>query len=137
MNHFKNKSEEFVYQACRHSFLSLWSYANPKGKDGHKELCDILVVCDPDIVIVSVKEITFTNSGNISTDLKRWWKRAIESSVKQIYGAERFIQKTSYVIRSDGKLGLPFPKMNERRIHRIAVALGGKSRLPIPFGNFR
>jgi hypothetical protein len=53
-----NKAEEFVFHICRETFLSLWSYANPLGKNG-KELCDILIVCDPDIVIFSVKEIEF------------------------------------------------------------------------------
>ena len=51
-----NPAETFVLRLCRQSFLSLWSYANAQGKSG-KELCDILVVCDPDIVIVSVKAI--------------------------------------------------------------------------------
>jgi hypothetical protein len=74
-----NRSEELVYNLCKKSFLSLWSYANPKGKNG-KELCDVLVVCDPDIIIISVKEIELTNSGDVSTDWKRWQKRAIEKS---------------------------------------------------------
>jgi len=37
----KNKAEEFVFHICRETFLSIWSYANPRGKD-NKELCDIL-----------------------------------------------------------------------------------------------
>ena len=49
-----NSTEQFVYRTCRKSFLSLWSYANPRGKPG-KELCDILIVCEPDLVIFSVK----------------------------------------------------------------------------------
>jgi len=48
-------SEEFVNWVCQQSSLSLWSYASPRGKKG-KELCDILVVCDPDIIIISVKD---------------------------------------------------------------------------------
>jgi len=43
-----NKSEEFVSKLCEKTFLSLWCYRNPQGKDKGKELCDILVVCDPD-----------------------------------------------------------------------------------------
>ena len=131
-----NRSEEFVYQVCRRSFLSLWSYANPRGKDKSKELCDILVVCDPDIVIFSVKEIGLTDSGDISTDWKRWRKRAIESSVKQIYGAERWIENASHVVRNDGSEGLAFPDAPQRRIHRVAVALGGDGKVPIQYGYF-
>ncbi|MBD2606313.1 NERD domain-containing protein [Scytonema hofmannii FACHB-248] len=135
MNKPVNDSEEFVYKVCHKSFLSLWSYANPRGKN-FKELCDILIVCEPDIIILSVKDIKLTNSGDIETDWKRWLKKAIEDSAKQIYGAEKWIKSTSHIIQSDGTQGLPFPSSEVRRIHRIAVALGGDNQVPIQFGDF-
>ena len=70
MNQLFNESEQLVYDICKKSFLSLWSYANPLGKN-LKELCDVLIVCDPDIIIISVKDISITDSGDISTDWKR------------------------------------------------------------------
>lgn len=130
-----NRSEEFVYRVCRRSFLALWSYANPRGKQG-KELCDILVVCDPDIVIISVKEIGVTDSGDIAIDWNRWLRRAIGKSVTQVYRAERWIKNAARVIRSDGSDGLPLPDASQRKIHRIAVALGGDGKFPIQFGDF-
>jgi len=136
MNQPINKSEEFVFQVCHRSFMSLWSYANPIGKGKNKELCDILVVSDPDIIIFSVKEMGISNSGNIATDWERWRRRAIEGSVKQIYGAERWIENANNVIRSDGSDGLPFPDRSNRRIHRVAVALGSQGKVPIQFGDF-
>lgn len=136
MNEPVNDAEKFVYQICRQSFLSLWSYHNPRGKDAKKELCDILVICDPDVIIISVKEIELKNSGNISTDIDRWRKRAIEESVKQIYGAERWISSATHVKRNDGSIGLPFPEKKVRRIHRVAIALGGDGNVPLHFGNF-
>jgi hypothetical protein len=135
MNQCFNESERFVYDISRKSFLSLWSYANPLGK-GSNELCDILIVCDPDIIIVSVKEIGLKDSGDISNDWERWRKKAIEASVKQIYGAERWIAEAANVIRSDGSLAIAFPDRKVRRIHRIAVALGGDGKVPIHFGDF-
>lgn len=131
-----NNSEEIVYQVCHRSFMSLWSYANPIGKDKSKELCDILVVCDPDIIILSVKEIGVSDSGDIATDWDRWRRRAIEGSVKQIYGAERWVANANNVIRSDGSDGLPFPSRSNRRIHRVAVALGSQGNVPLQFGDF-
>ena len=130
-----NKAEEFVYGLCRKSFLSLWSYPNPLGKDG-KELCDILVVCDPEIIIVNLKDIGLKNSGDFSIDWKRWHSKAVEASYAQIYGAERWIKSAQSVIRNNGKPGLPFPKQSERRIHRVAVALGGEGKVPIEYGDF-
>jgi hypothetical protein len=68
------ESEELVYRLCTKSFLSLWSYPNPRGKRG-KELCDILVVCEPDIIIFSVKEAAFKDTGN-----KVAWERRREKT---------------------------------------------------------
>ena len=129
-----NSAEEFVYRVCKHSFLSLWSYANPQGKEPSKELCDILIVCDPHVIIFSVKEIKVTNSGNPEIDWTRWRKRAIQESCKQIYGAERRIKSSTEVVKQDGTPGLMLPKTP--CIHRVAVALGSQGKTPIEFGDF-
>ncbi len=129
-----NRSEDFVYNICRHSFLSLWSYANPQGMSG-KELCDVLIVCDPDVVVVSVKEIGLGDTGDISTDWDRWSRRAIDASAKQIYGAERWLKSAKRVVKSDGTDGLSLPDLQKRRVHRVAVALGSEGRAPIKYGD--
>ncbi|MDP1990661.1 MAG: hypothetical protein Q8K00_06510 [Syntrophales bacterium] len=135
MNQIINESEQLVYDICKKSFLSLWSYANPLGKNS-KELCDTLIVCDPDIIIISVKYIRITDSEDISTNWQRWRKRAIDDSVKQIYGAERWIESASHVIRSDASIGIRLPEKQNRRIHRVAIALGDQGKAPIAFGDF-
>ena len=128
-------SEELVYRLCSKSFLSLWSYPNPRGKS-QKELCDILIVCDPDIVIVSVKEIQVDETEEMSTSLKRWRKRAIDKSCKQIYGAARWLESATHVITSTGEKGLALPDLDKRKVHYLAVALGGRGKTPIYFGDF-
>ena len=135
MNQLFNESEQLVYDICENSFFSLWSYANPRGRNS-KELCDTLIVCDPDVIIISVKDVRITDSGDISTNLKRWHKRAIDASARQIYGAERWIQEASHVIRSDGSVGITLPEKRNTRIHRVAIALGGRGGAPIAFGDF-
>jgi hypothetical protein len=129
-----NRAEEFVFHVCRETFLSLWSYANPIGKDG-KELCDILVVCEPDIVIFSVKEIKLTESGDIETDWKRWNRQAIGKCANQVYGAERWLKTATYVIKSDGSAGSKLWADHERRIYRAVVALGSKDKVPMVYGD--
>lgn len=136
MNQTVNSTEEFVLRLCQQSFLSLWSYANPRGNKAGKELCDILVVCEPDIIIFSVKASELTEHDDLSTPWSRWRKRAIEASVRQIYGAERRIKTAREVIRKDGTAGLSFPEVSVRRVHRVAVALGSKGKVPILFGDF-
>jgi hypothetical protein len=42
----------------------------------------------------------------------------------------------SHVIRDNGSIGLTLPDTSKRRIHRIAVALGGEGKTPISFGDF-
>jgi hypothetical protein len=117
------------------SFLSLWSHANPRGKPG-KELCDILVVCGPDVIIFSVKAIDVSSAKDPVVALLRWRKKAIEQSASQIYGAERWLQTATHVIRADGCAGLALPPVGHRRIHRVAVALGSKGQSPVEFGDF-
>lgn len=131
-----NSSEDLVYQVCKRSFLSFWSYANPRGKQKGKELCDILIVCDPDVIIVSVKDRKLTDRGDLSVDWARWRRNAIEDSCKQIYGAERWLKSAAHVVRGDGSRGLPFPKEPDLRIHRVAVAFGGEDRVPLQSGDF-
>jgi hypothetical protein len=126
------KSEELVYRLCTRSFLSLWSYPNPRGKKG-KELCDILVACEPDIIIFSVKEVAFKDTGD-KVGWERWRRAAIEESCSQIAGAERWIETNPSVITKDGEPGLAFPAL--RRVHRIAVALGSQGEVPMTFGDF-
>jgi hypothetical protein len=131
MNEAVNNSEQFVYDICSKSFLSLWSYINPQGKSPAKELCDVLVVCDPHVIVISVKDIQLKNTDTPDVDWKRWQRKAIEDSVKQIKGAIRWLDKSEYVIQKNGSKGLALPPINERIYHRIAVAFGAKREVPI------
>jgi hypothetical protein len=131
-----NTTEEFVLRICRKSLLSLWCNCNPLGKNLWKELCDFLVVCDPHIIIVSVKDVQFQEHKERTAASERWNRKAIDESVKQIYGAERWLATAPHVIRSNGLPGLRLPEPEVRRIHRIAVAFGGKGEVPIKSGKF-
>jgi hypothetical protein len=124
-----NATEEFVYHICKNSFLSTWSYPNPRGKEAGKELCDILVVCEPHIVIVSVKDVQYKDTGRAKVDRKRWERKAIDGSVKQILGAQRFLDNASHVVKRDGTKGLPLPASAHRKYHRIAVAFGADRKV--------
>jgi hypothetical protein len=130
-----NKSEEFVLGLCKRSVLSLWCYNNPRGKEPGKELCDILVVCDPHVIIISVKEVLLKTSDNPSVEFNRWERKAVDASIKQIYGAERWLASASRVVRSDGEPGLALPPKADRKVHRIAVAFGGRDQVPIASGD--
>jgi hypothetical protein len=129
------RSEELVHRLSRDSFLSVWTYPNPLNSKG-KELCDVLVVCDPHVLIFSVKEIEYKDTGRPEVDVERWRRAAIEESSKQIYGAQRAIDQQTSVVSSENILAISFPSSDTRKIHRIAVALGAKDVVPLTFGDF-
>lgn len=125
-------SERFVTYLCGRSFLKLWTHPNPKGKKG-KELCDCLVVCGPHIIIISVKENEYKNTGD-STGWERWAKAAVEKSASQIWGAERWLETVDEVLRHDGRI-IALPQRAERRYHRVSISLGGRGQVPIKWGD--
>ncbi|MBC7852601.1 MAG: hypothetical protein IAF94_04115 [Pirellulaceae bacterium] len=127
-------SELFTHKVCTDSFLSLWCHNNPLGKTG-KELCDVLVVCDPDIVVFSVKEIELGDPED-HVQHERWQRKAVDASVKQLYGASKWLQRASHVIHADGSKGIPLPSTDKRRIHRVAVAFGSGGHCSISSGDF-
>ena len=126
-----NNAEQFVYDVCQRSFLALWSYVNPQGRRPGKELCDILVVCDPHVIVVSVKDIKLKNSGKGEVDWDRWRRKAIDDSIRQIKGAIRWLNHAERVTKKDGSPGLLLPPLTRRIYHRIAIAFGGSRKVPI------
>ncbi|MCJ7651493.1 MAG: hypothetical protein MUP85_23030, partial [Candidatus Lokiarchaeota archaeon] len=127
-------SEKYVYELSQHSFLTLWCYPNPKGKKD-KELSDVLVFCYPHIIIISVKEIEPTDSGNIDVDWQRWKKTALEKSFNQLYGAERYLNSINKLKLFDGSPGPLLPQIKDRIYHRVAIVIGGEKKMPLLWGD--
>lgn len=125
-------SEKFVAVLCERAFLRLWTHPNPKGKKG-KELCDCLIVCGPHVVIISVKDNEYRETGD-KTGWERWTKVAIDKSIAQIWGAERWLDTVESVERADGRT-VALPPKSQRRYHRIAVALGSRGEVPLTWGD--
>lgn len=131
MNTGLTPSEKFVTELCHRAFLKLWTHPNPFGKND-KELCDCLIVCGSHVVIISVKEIEYKDTGD-KTGWDRWHRKAIDASVDQIWGAERWIAEASAVVRKDKRV-ITLPPKDKRTIHRIAVSLGAKGQTPVRWG---
>lgn len=131
-----NDSEKFVGDISKKSFLSFWSFPNPKRSDNNKELCDLLIVNDPYVIIISVKEINIKNSGNIDVDRQRWHKKAIEKSYRQIYGAERAIKELkTKIFTHDEKHEIKFPNMEDMIVYRVGISFGRKQHFDLPIEN--
>ncbi|WP_436411816.1 hypothetical protein [Petrimonas sp.] len=128
-------SEKFVSELCEKSFLPFWSFPSPLGKK-NKELCDVLVVCENSIIIISIKDIKVSEHSDENIQYERWQKKAIQSSIDQIYGAERFLKNVDEITLSDRVTKNQLPPYSNREIFRIAIAFGRKSEYSLETGDF-
>jgi hypothetical protein len=126
-------AERYLKELCNRSFLSLWSHSSifrdqgktaPSG-DG-KEVCDLLVIFQDDIIIFSDKDCAFPDTGRLELDWCRWFRKAILKSADQVWGAERWIKTNPDRLYLDRRCTQPFPiqvpDLTKARFHRVIVA---------------
>ncbi|MCB9421431.1 MAG: hypothetical protein H6667_16630 [Ardenticatenaceae bacterium] len=138
------KAERYLKKLCDRTFLSLWSYPGiyrNQGSDGKghgKEICDLLVVFDEHIIIFSDKDCEFPNTGDLELDWQRWYRRAVEKSAKQVWGAERWIKSHPDRIFLDRSCKQEFPielpDHGSAKYHRIVVAHDASERCKAELG---
>lgn len=126
-------SEEYVANLCKNSFLPFWSFPNPLGKKG-KELCDVLVVCGDIIILISVKDIKVSNHKDRSIQYRRWVEKAVDDSVKQLYGAEKFLENVNEITLKNRITKIALPDKEARIVFRIAIVFGSDKDFPLPMG---
>ncbi len=119
-------AEMFLTKYCERTFLKLWNYPNPYKKQG-KELCDVLAVFEEHVFIFSIKDISFTKAETTEIAWERWKRTAIDESISQVKGAEKWIRNNPEKIFLDAqcteKLPIPIDTKNWK-FHRIVVAFG-------------
>ncbi|SRX76213.1 nuclease-related domain-containing protein [Aequorivita antarctica] len=124
-------SEKYVANLCKNSFLPFWSFPNPLGKKD-KELCDVLVVCGSTIILISVKDIKVSDHSDKSVQYTRWVKKAVDDSIQQLYGAERFLKNVDEIKLKNRFTKVALPDKKSRIIYRIAIAFGSDYDFPLP-----
>ncbi len=133
------EAERYLKKLCDRSFLSLWSHSgiyHDQGKTrdaGHgKEVCDLLVIFQNDILIFSDKKCSFPNTGRLELDWSRWFRKAIMKSADQVWGAERKIKSHPDRLFLDRactqRFPIDIPDPTKARYHRIVVAHDSGSR---------
>ena len=132
-------AERYLKRLCDHSFLSLWSHAgvyrdqwlSGTVKEG-KEVCDLLVVFENHIIIFSDKDCVYPTGDDQEVNWRRWFKRAVQKSADQIWGAERWIKAYPERLFLDSActqhFPLPLPDPTTATFHRILVAHGVSER---------
>ncbi|MDD3012569.1 MAG: SEC-C domain-containing protein [Candidatus Gastranaerophilales bacterium] len=126
----ENITEQVLSQLCDNTFLKLWVYPNLyTDRKGGKELCDVLVFFENQVFIFSVKDIKFNKDKEEQVAWKRWKKKAIDESITQVIGAERWIREFPDRIFLDANCKNPFPfdlKKENLIVHKIIVAHGAE-----------
>lgn len=128
------KAERYLKRLCDRSFLSLWSYSgvyrdqhwgNARNSEG-KELCDTLVVFENHIIIFSDKNCRFGSGGDLQTQWSRWFRKAVQKSADQVFGAERWIKEQPHRLFLDRscrvRFPIPLPEPQKMVFHRVVVA---------------
>jgi hypothetical protein len=126
-------SERYLKKLCDRSFLSLWSYPGVYRDQGRtsregdgKEVADLLVVFENHIIIFSDKHIHFDQTENIAIGWGRWFRKAVQKSAQQVWGAERWIREFPARLFLDKQCKAPFPidvpDPAKATFHRIVVA---------------
>jgi len=124
----ENETEKILSQICDNTFLKLWVYPNPYRKEA-KELCDVLVVFEKHVFIFSVKSIIFNPDKEIEVSWNRWKQKAIDDSIKQIEGAENWINSHPDNVFLDPQCKKKLPiniNLEGCKFHRIVVAHGSE-----------
>lgn len=138
-------SERVLARLARKAFLSLWSYPNVYSDEGKlaakgdgKELVDLLVVFGSDVLLFSDKHCAFQSDVDIKIAWPRWYKRAIEKSVRQLAGAESFLRRFPARVFVDKScqtnLPVALPDPSVARYFLIAVTRGGHEAAIRHFG---
>jgi hypothetical protein len=117
-----NASERVLMRLCRRSFLSLWSFANlhtdedmRDGRGSAKEFADVLVVFGNDVIIFSDKHVAFQDDKPLDVAWKRWYRRAVDGSVRQLYGAMNWLKRYPQRIFLDSKCQRPLNTQHRKR----------------------
>lgn len=130
-------SEQYLARLCRSAFLSLWAHPNVFTDEGRKndrgagkELCDLLVVFGHQVIIFSDKHCEYKETDNDAIDWKRWYRKAVEKSVRQLTGAASFMKRFPNRLYLDAacqrQFPLPIEDVDRCTFHLVAVTRGSK-----------
>src|SRR5687768_5334548 len=102
-------AEQYLKMLCDNTFLSLWSYPGLFRDQGAKEVADLLVVFEQDVIIFSDKDCVYPTTPDAQVNWTRWFRTAIVKGANQAWGAERWITAFPDRLFLDPKCTQPFP----------------------------
>lgn len=131
-----NQTEKRLIDLANNAFIGLWSYPNvcsdegfSKNKSG-KEVCDLLVVFEDNVIVFSDKDNNFNEEIEVSVAWKRWFKKSVTGSAIQLHGAEKFIKDHGDRLFLDKKCKESFPVKIEKNMRFFLIAVTNNSSVP-------
>ncbi|HDR2747851.1 TPA: SEC-C domain-containing protein [Enterobacter asburiae] len=123
------QSEEKLIEFADDAFFGLWSYPNIYSDEGYsknnigKEVSDLLVIFDKDIIIFSDKAIAFNKDKDPKIAWQRWFKKSVIKSCTQLFGAEKFIKDhpERLFVDKECSINLPIKIDKSFSFHLVAV----------------
>ncbi|HHQ4314479.1 TPA: hypothetical protein ACSP7Z_005210, partial [Serratia fonticola] len=131
-----NKTEKRLIDLANNAFIGLWSYPNVYSNEGYsknksgKEVCDLLVVFENDVIIFSDKDIKFHDQIDVSVAWKRWFKKSVTESAIQLYGAEKFLKEHDGRLFLDKECKHSFPIEIHKDMRFFLIAVTSNSLEP-------
>lgn len=129
-----NASERYLSQLCSRAFLYLWTYPNLFTDEGiskngiGKELADVTIVFGNDVILFSDKACSLDIAQPLDIAWGRWYRKAIEKSVRQLHGAMNWLKRTPERVFLDKECSqrptVVIPTAENARFHLIATTRG-------------
>lgn len=130
---------------ARRSFLRFWCFSNVYTDEGKrsesqtgKELADLVVVFDNKVIIFSDKHCEYPSHQDSNVAWDRWYRKAIDKSVRQLLGAEKWLREHSKRLFLDSRCTISLPEFASiepnTEIHLVAVTRGSAAACVKFFG---
>ena len=130
------RGERLLSRLAEDAFFSLWSYPSVHRRSGStkhpviKEVADLLVLFENQLILVSEKDKHFSSSAPNDTAWQRWARESVTESAAQLISAEKHITTRGEELFLDRRAEHPFPLDIDRagvRVHLIALCRNVKA----------
>jgi hypothetical protein len=121
----RSPSEAFLLDLAERTFLKLWAVPNSFYAP-NKELTDLIIPFGDDVIIISDKACRFDFDKPLNVAWDRWYRNAIQDSLRQLKTAMQRAQRAPDGIFTDVQARFPLPwpvaLSGKPRFHLVAIA---------------
>lgn len=132
-----SSSEAYLFDLAERSFLKLWTLANTYYAP-NRELSDLVIPFGDDVVIISDKAIRFDDAKPIEIAWPRWYRNAIQDSLRQLKTAKQRLVAAPSNFFTDVHASAPVPgplgAVGAKRFHLVAIARPDTDPAVVPAG---